>query len=186
MREIEIKAIIRDEDSLRVALSNCGAVVTKKKAQVDKIYLPVGKSYENLTDVNILRIRKETGEKNSITFNLKKHISNELDCMEYETQITSPESMSDIILMLGYYEAISVSKVREGGTVQNYNFNIDAVEKLGIFLELEFLAEDADNVDVIAIQDQMSNFLASLGVGREDIVIFSYDTELYKRSIAAQ
>jgi adenylate cyclase, class 2 len=182
MREIEIKAVIRDEAQIRNSLDNLGAVITRKKNQVDTIYLPVGRSYDNLKDVNILRIRKESEVQEVITFNLKKHISNELDCVEHETKISSFKEMESIILMLGYYEAISVNKFRESGTIQGYTFNIDSVDGLGKFLELEYMVSDSDHVNVEQIQDQMSIFLTSLSVAQTDIVIFSYDTELYRRS----
>jgi adenylate cyclase, class 2 len=122
---------------------------------------------------NVLRIRKAKGK---IIFTLKQAQKNELDCIEKELEITNAKEMKDILEILGYKESVHVHKTRLKATLNDMEICLDEVKDLGSFIEVEKLT---DEVDGEKVQNELFDFLQTVGVKKEDRVTRGYDTLMW-------
>jgi adenylate cyclase class 2 len=85
--------------------------------------------------------------------------------------------MAEIVLLMGYYEFNTVSKVRRKCRYKNYEICLDEVEELGNFIEVEKMSDEPSEV----VQEELFTFLESLGISREDRATKGYDILLYQK-----
>lgn len=171
-KEIEVKIKIQDSRAAEEKLSRYGCVLSSPVMQEDVIFAdPAVPFAEFKSNINILRIRNEGGRS---IFTLKRPQANEFDAIERELEISDSEQMRDILEYLGYKEMVQVRKLRKKGTAGGYQVCLDDVEGLGIFLELEKIADE----NAEKVQNDMMEFLASLGLAGERITK-GYDTMMY-------
>lgn len=176
MREIEVKAKIKNREELLKRLSDMGLVFENQKHQHDRVYFPNGVEFTgaNIIGQNILRIRTEEkdGQKKSM-FALKYSASAALDKIEKEFEITDTNQMHEVILMLGHYLFIEIKKHRMTGKYKDYEICIDEVEDLGSFIEVEKIVEE--NIDATPILLELDTFLSGLDIDPADKTIHGYD-----------
>src|SRR5581483_4288171 len=149
MREIEVKVKVENLQELEEKLKSQGCVFADPVSQHDVIYEKVGgpNLYEDAKEGNIvLRIRRQP---NKVEFNLKQQKSGEMDNIEYETKVDDPESLHQILLLLGWRPQVEVKKNRKKGKLDEYTICLDQVERLGTFMEIEKLTDD--NADPTAV-----------------------------------
>lgn len=177
MREIEVKAQIADPNAIRVQLENLGCTFSEAVRQEDAIYTDPAIPFEVFqSNINLLRIRKE-GEK--IIFTLKRPQKNEQDAIEHETEIKNRDEMDAILRLIGLEERVKVTKTRQKAKYKNYEICLDNVEDLGFFIEVETFS---DTRDPIEIQEEIFQFLLSLGIKKVDRVREGYDTLVYVKN----
>lgn len=175
MREVEVKAKVENLVILIDKLKQLGCDFGKPIFQNDQIFLPKGsKLTDDLHGKNVLRIRKNNDK---IIFTLKQPIANELDCIEKEVLLEKAQLMPEILELLGYYETVKVNKKRLKCKYKEYQICIDEVDDLGSFVEVEKITDE----DGLKVQDELFNFLESLGVKRENRVLQGYDTLMYNK-----
>jgi adenylate cyclase, class 2 len=174
MREIEVKARLKDKSKALEALKALGCVFGEPITQSDRIYMLPEHIGLDTHQGNVLRIREQNGK---VLFTLKRNITNELDCLEKELTVSDSTIMADIIDLLGYKEYIQVQKTRQKSRYNEYEICVDEVKDLGSFIEVEKLVEeDMDTKE----QDDLFKFLETLGISKEDRVMQGYDTLMYK------
>ena len=76
---------------------------------------------------------------------------------------------------MGWQEVVVVDKLRAESKIGGYNICIDEVARLGLFIELEVMAEDG--ADAAKIQAEMKEFLMKLGL-KGEIWTTPYDTSI--------
>ena len=86
--------------------------------------------------------------------------------------------LNQILTVLGYPQALTIKKTRSKKVYNDYTICIDEVEGLGNFIEVEKLVTDGD---INVIQDELFEFLVSLGIQKEDRILDAYDTLLLKK-----
>lgn len=178
MREVEVKALITNTDILVTNLLLNNAVFVRRIVQEDRIFIQKEKEFLGLGNGDkIFRIRRAG---NNFEFNLKIPIANELDCLEYELTIDNAEVMEKILFNLGYIQAISVMKTREIYKLGELTFNIDVVNDLGKFVEIEKLV---NGEDISEHQMGLKGILLNLCSSPVEFVNSGYDTLLYKKKI---
>lgn len=171
MKEIEIKARLRDKAAVIEKLKILGCVFEKPITQQDTVYAEhVGSLAAFRTNKVFLRLRVKNGSKTFFT--LKKRMSNDLDAIEHEVEVSSKDEMEKILLLMGCREAVRVSKIREVTHHDGCEICVDEVESLGSFIEMETLIEEADSE---AVQNKMFQFFLSLGIKSEDRAWSGYD-----------
>ena len=182
MHEVEVKAVLKDKDSIMKALATFGCVFSLPVTEEDTLYAERVDSMDAYNrNANFLRIR-ERGN-GQLIFTLKHHPDRHEgrpDSMplEHETGIDSKEEMEKILALQGYVEAVRVSKVRQKGTYKKWEICIDEVTGLGSFIELEELTNGTETQRVV---DEMLAFLGTLGIAREDMFADRYDIALLKK-----
>ena len=179
MREIEIKLRVKNLAVLQKRLEEKGCILSDPISQHDVNYSKGGiEEWKNAKEGDImLRIRylKDIAE-----FNLKQQRSNEMDNLEYETEVGDPKAMHNILLMLGYKPEVEVKKIRRKGKIGEYEICLDEVEKLGSYVELEKLTSDDANPE--KVREELFGVLESFGLSRKDEETKGYDTQIYQIS----
>lgn len=175
IKEIEVKARVENFDALINKLEKLGCKLSKPIVQDDKVFLPNGIGVDNRKKgINALRIRKENGK---IIFNLKQRGKVTLSHVERELEIGDVQIMEDIIRLLGFYEFQTLKKKRRKCHYNEYEICLDEVDDLGTFIEIEKMSDGDDK----EVQDELFQFLESLGVKREDRAIQGYDILLHMK-----
>jgi len=175
MQEIEVKAKVNNQEALIEKLKSMGCALSEPVIQKDRIFIPQGMdAIPVVIGINVLRIREQDG-KSILT--LKQSVTNQLDCIEHELEISDAQQMIEIFKLLGFHEVSQVSKKRRKGKHQDLEICLDEVDKLGTFIEVEKLAEAGDGA---AIQKELFDFLENLGVSPVDRIFDGYDVMIAK------
>lgn len=180
MREIEIKATIVSVQSIVALLVAQDVVVSQPVTQHDCVYGPLGVDGTGDNQAPWLRIRTET--KNDTTkhfFTLKKSVTNQLDSIEHETEVTDAKELQSIIEHLDFELFSDLTKTRQKAQMGDIEICIDTVDGLGTFIEAEKLT--ADDVDYQTVIDELWAVFSSLGVSRANEVTDGYDVLMNKK-----
>jgi predicted adenylyl cyclase CyaB len=168
MREIEIKAHVKDEKSLLKALE-------AKGVKLNQVFGPPNFAGGD-NQHNWLRLRTENDTKH--LFTLKRSVVGQLDSIEHETEVSDTSETLAIIKELGFVPFSNIIKTRQKAKFGDLEICFDKVEQLGTFIEVEkIMHHDADNVSVRA---ELWDFLTSLGINREAEEHDGYDTMMEK------
>lgn len=171
MNEIEVKAYIKDKPTLLKKLTSLGIQLSPPVTQYDRIFLPVGSSQPTKPGESALRIREQNG---MYLFTIKQTQSNDLDCIEKEVEVSDKQAtmLLESFPLIGFTEVPSVRKTRQKATYLEYEICIDTVDDLGEFIEVEKMTEELDGERV---QEELFQFLETLGISRTDRVLHGYD-----------
>lgn len=176
MKEVEVKAHVKNIGDLEDKLIALGCVFSEPLRQDDRVYTKkgdsIGASYRGMI---VLRIRNQNG---ATILTLKQQQENEKDNIEREVRVDEPDQMHDMLTIMGFDEAIRVKKVRRHCRYKDTTICLDEVEGLGSFIEVEKLTEGEGGVKV---QEELFQFLESLGVSRDQRVFEGYDTQLFNK-----
>ena len=180
MREIEVKARLRDKDSFLKNAAKLGITFDNAVSQDDKTYettIPY-----NDPAWNIFRIRRQD---NRLILTMKhKASTRSRDNYEYETAVENEVEVVKMLERLGYTFGIGIKKKRRIAKYNDLELCLDEIEQLGIFVEVEKLASNKADVD--AIQAELWMLLTKLGVQATERVYKGYDTLMHEliKSIA--
>lgn len=177
-KEIEVKARVSNLAELTKKLEGLGVTLSEPIIQHDETFTDEnhGDYKEFVSGRNILRIRENDGK---FIFTLKQSLSNELDSIEKETEITNPKEFRDALILMGYKPAVEIHKVRRKAKYRDYEICLDEVKELGSFIEVEKMTDE----DTEKVQDELFAFLESLGVSKENRETHGYDTLLYLKQL---
>lgn len=181
-KEIEVKARVSDFAHVRTQLEQLGCVFSEPIRQEDDVYVNFDQDFTAPAPrgTNFLRIRKEQrGDRSRILFTLKQPQSNELDCIEKETEIQNAEQFEGALFLMGYHKAVSVYKTRTKTKYKDMEICLDEVDVLGAFIEVEKITEGDGEI----VQEELFTFLETVGVARSDREIHGYDTLMYAKTV---
>lgn len=182
MREIEVKGSFAGTyEELQQKLVGLGAQSEKEVQQNDTIFLPKGTTFGDITrGMPVLRIRDENGE---AIFTIKQKTENLLTAIELETKVDSATDFVRMLDLMNYAPVMELKKHRTLYKLEEFELCADEVEGLGVFIEVEQIADESADVDVI--QARLWEFLARLGVKTEDRVTKGYDNLLWRKQNSA-
>lgn len=174
-KEIEVKARVLDLTILTKKLEDLGVTLSEPVVQNDETFVDVnyGDYAQFQPGKNLLRIREEGGK---FIFTIKQPQSNQLDAIERETEITDPQEFRESLLLMGYKPVVKINKVRRKAKYKDFEICLDEVKELGNFVEVEKITDD---VKAEEVQEELFQFLESLGIKREDRILDGYDTLIY-------
>lgn len=175
MKEIEVKAHLRDEQQVIDNLTKLGVALSAPVSQRDRVFFPKGFRFGQGIKAPALRIREQDG---THLFTYKIPDKYNLDKIEYESKIEDPQAMAHICEALGFELVMRLNKVRRKAVYQDYEICLDEVEGLGSYIEAEKMVETGDSGQ---IQKELFGFLQTLGVLPEDQVDEGYDIMLFKK-----
>lgn len=167
-------------DNLIAILKNQLIAPISSKHQIDTVFLlPEQVDAPIIPGSKVMRVRDvlnpETGELQQSLMTLKVEGQTKLVSDEYEFTISDGSVARQILTVLGWQEVVTVDKVRHESKTEDYTICINEVAGLGLFIELEVLAEDEVNAD--NIQQQMYSFLKNLNIDGE-LWKIPYDTSI--------
>lgn len=179
MREIEVKARLDDVALILKAVAGQGGNVSEPVTQHDRVYGVPGTPGASENTDPWLRIRGET--KAGVTkhiFTLKKSVTNQMDSIEHETEVSNDAELKKIIEHLNFVPYSNLTKTRRKAMLGDIEVCIDHIDQLGDFIELEKLTDE--DVDYDAVIKELWGILESLGVSKSDEVTDGYDVLLNK------
>lgn len=180
MREIEIKARVQDGATLLEKLAQKQIELSEPVTQRDRVFGLLGENGGGHNKRPWLRIRSETkGSETKQIFTFKRSVTNQMDSIEYETEVSSEAELEKIILELGFEPYSDTTKVRRKARVDDTELCYDDVKGLGVFIEAEKLVEDTADYETVTAQ--LWVLLESLGVVRDDQEHDGYDVLTRKR-----
>lgn len=181
MREIEIKAKVQDNATLIDALAKKQIKLSEPVRQRDRVFGMPGEGGGGHNASPWLRIRTETkGGETKHIFTFKKSVTNQMDCIEYETEVTDEAELEKMILELGFEPYSDLTKVRRKARIDDIELCYDDVKGLGEFVEAEKLVADEANYQIVAAE--LWALLESLGVVRGHQVRDGYDVLMRKQA----
>lgn len=131
--EREVKLLVRDRGKLVERLGELGARLESRKVQVDH-YLDMNDSLRKRGES--LRVRQE-GDDCYITFK-GRQLKDELKLREeLETPVENCKTLLEIMGRIGFVEKLTVKKVRESYRLDDVIIEVDQVDGLGDFVEIE-------------------------------------------------
>lgn len=170
MREIELKFKVEDLDKFIKKIEELGCLVGNTIIQNDTIYVANLNNVESTEGSIWLRVR-ELNDK--IELNYKKQSKKKSESQEIEFEVSDYEKANEFLKALGYKEWVRVNKKRRYAKYQDINICIDEVERLGSFVELEYLIAEENNHDYEA---ELLNIAKELGINPNNIINSHYDT----------
>ena len=124
--------------------------------QVDQLYLFGKRSMaEHVTGEPIVRVRRAG---NKAFFTYKHTVLATGNRLEHETEISDPKSMMAALTEMGWTHVLEIHKTRYHYISKQAHFELDRVENLGDYLEIELLrAEDDTSGEqkIIKIAEQL-------------------------------
>jgi len=145
MRELEAKLFFGDEmdahDMIERFRTN-GYDVAEPERQVDHVYLPPGTHLLDLQQGSIVaRVRESDRRGSSLTVKIRRGA--DLDRDEIEFDVSDPQAAQQALEALGLHESVTVRKNRHKFRLDPVTtVQVDEVDVLGIFVEVEVLSED--------------------------------------------
>lgn len=135
--EVELRAKIKNTSLLKNKLKSIGAKLVSKKVQKDSYY----GFYQTSKMPFIFRIRK-TKNKSIFTFKGKKY-EGDTAWPEFEFIIDGNEKQIHTALIKSdFNKFLEINKKREKYSFNDFEINIDKIENLGEFIEIEILSEN--------------------------------------------
>jgi adenylate cyclase, class 2 len=160
VREIEVKYRVEDLEALLIALKSRGIELSEPVFQDDQAYAPTGWQFgDSKLGVSFLRLRTVAGRH---YFTLKQPADDAQACLEYETQIADRQAMHHAAMHMGYRPTVRIAKTRRVTTLGDCSLCVDEVEGVGEFLELERMAPD--DADTQVVQAELAALVSSLGI----------------------
>ncbi len=174
MREIEVKVRAQNLNEVIARLQARGVDVSDSVTQHDQVFGLPGESGNDENTAPWLRIRTETrGSTVRTIFTLKRSVTNQLDSIEHETEVSDADELAHIISQLGFVPYSDITKTRRTAHVNDMELCVDSVKGLGDFVEIEKLTDE--DADYSAVVTELWQALESLGFAPGDEVTDGYD-----------
>ena len=179
MYEVEVKARLKDKESVIKKLEALGCKFSEEFHQVDHIFIKKNDSFPPPLGVGVLRVRKSNDK---YFFTLKIPQTSRQDCIERELEIIEGERMIEILGLMDWVEVPTVDKKRIKTNINDIEIVLDDVKDLGEFIEAEKIVTIEDPEARKKTQEELYSFLETLGVSKEDRVIDGkYDIMLFEK-----
>lgn len=171
MREIELKFRVDDLNSFVGKLESLGCTLSDYINQFDTIYVENLDNTESTEGSVWLRVRKVNDK---IELNYKKQGLKKSESQEIEFGVDDYEKANSFLKAIGYNEWVRVNKRRRYSKYNNANICIDEVERLGSFVEIEYLIDESDTKT--NYEEELLKIAEELGIDTSKQVNSHYDT----------
>jgi len=165
--EVEVKFPLSkyDLEAIKASLSKTYTFI-KKIVQEDIYFTHPSINFND----RVLRLRKENG-KVTLTYKGPRVSYNLKVREELEVEVSEFNEMKEILRRLGFIEVGLIRKIREVYSVNGITVNLDFVEGLGYFIEIEVIS-DSTNLDLVT--NKIKDIALSLGLNLKRALSISY------------
>ncbi len=178
MKEVEVKARLRDKDALVAKLTDLGCMLSAPIRQDDTLYAAIDKPITEFTIGDlVMRIRRQ-GSTAILTGKIP--VTNHLDKLESETEVSDAAAMEQLLEWMDFKKIMTLSKLRQKTRHGEYEICVDEVAGLGSFIEVEKMTDEDGDV----AQAELWDFLKTLGIEESARVTKGYD-QLLGEQVAA-
>jgi predicted adenylyl cyclase CyaB len=146
----------------------------KSLHQIDEVFLYQKDSFtDHKQGEPVVRIRQQNGQ---VLFTVKRAMNDAGDSAEHELGIESHATMRAALIDMGYRSVVTIDKKRRHYGGDGITYALDEVANLGMFLEIEILAEQLDN----SAEEKIFEAALDLGIDTVTLEPKKYDTLLEK------
>jgi adenylate cyclase class 2 len=161
--EIEVRLRLEHGPAALAALEAVDLVLDDGVMQDDQAYAPVGWDYGDCRiGISFARLRTVAGQH---WFTVKRPVTDVRTCIEHQCRVSDREAMHNAILLMGFRPTVRIVKTRRSGRIGELKVCLDDVYGLGLFLELEALAQPGD--DLIEVRRSLDAMIELLDVQAE-------------------
>lgn len=164
--EVEIRAKVDSFEKIKEKLSQLGASFIKSEAQVDKIFGAdrfLDSEHKIIEGGLCSRIREVNGKaKLEIKEILRNKGGIELSC-----EVASMELAEKMLAKLDFKEAFAIKKFRESYSYNGLEVDLDNVEQLGNFIEIEKMIATDDEKEKSKTKNECLELLNILSPGSQ-------------------
>lgn len=138
--------------------------------QIDKVYLLKSDSFKDFKSGDpVARIRLVD---NKATLTYKRAVDDHGDTIEHEIVFSPIVEGENILREVGYKMVTEVSKTRNIWKLDDITINLDEVDGLGAFLEVEIMC---NNEQIESSRERILTLARELGLAESDIELKKYD-----------
>lgn len=182
--EVEVKVPIEDIELMAQKLVKSGAKELNSEVQIDTYFDHPCRTFVKTDEAVRVRTRRPLNEQGLAT----SHVPNELTYkgpkldektktrVEYSVEIDDIDHLTSILESLGFKSIAKVVKKRTFFDLRDITISIDDVEDVGLFLELESIAHQKDEME--SAKKAIFKVLDELGFDVEQTIRDSY-LEMY-------
>jgi len=168
MFTVEIKAKCQDLSMIKAILEKEGGIFLGQEEQTD-IYFKITKG----------RLKLRKGAKQSYLIYYKREDLQEIRPSHFELYPTATPAKLEKVLRAAFEVLVEVKKIREVVWIQNIKFNLDNVEGLGTFIEIEAMTETPH--EFAELKEKVQTFIEKFAIKKEEIQSYSYSDLLLQR-----
>lgn len=119
-----------------------------------------------------LKLRRSNG-KTKLIFKSKRASNGFKENLEIEVEVKGNDlgNLIQLLNLLGFRESLAVRKKRLSFCFDHYTINVDDVEGLGSFIEIEILTDEGE---VQRARNEILKILSNLGISEKEIIIKGY------------
>tara|TARA_Y100000310_G_scaffold240778_1_gene244682 strand:- start:1648 stop:2202 length:555 start_codon:yes stop_codon:yes gene_type:complete len=171
--EVEARVKVDSLEEVKEKLVGLGAEFYKEKNQVDSIFKKKGDELKPQGPGDfILRIRES--DKNFLTFKALTETTGAW--VEHETEVQNAEEMNEILVKSGFSKALTMTKKRLCGALDDFELCLDDIKELGTFIEIALDSDDEKKA-----KEEIVGLLNKLGFDESQIVHKGYVAILFER-----
>ena len=97
---------------------------------------------------------------------------------DVDLPLSHPDDLENLLLGSGYIEVVRINKHRSTYREQDFEINLDEIDNLGSFIEIEGRGTDSDRT---AIEEKITQFLIDLGIQKSNIIRKGYVTLMLEK-----
>ena len=146
MIEVEIRAKIENNDSLKESLNSIGIQFIKTIKQEDRIFGHPKFLDENTKIIEGGLSARIRGVNNIFKLEFKE-IVRQGGGIEISGDLDDAKEGIELLNKLGFEEAFAISKVRDIYKYNNFEIVLDHVEQLGNFIEIEKMVDSKEEIE---------------------------------------
>ncbi len=148
MIEVEIRARVKDFNKIKNELKDIGAEFSKSIHQIDKIF-----GHPKFLDENSMIIEGGIVPRircvnNNCLIEFKEINRKSGAGIEIKSEISDVNLGVDFLNKLGFKEAFTVDKKRQSYKYKDFSIDLDEVEKLGFFVEIEKIVDSYNKKEI--------------------------------------
>jgi len=182
--EVEVKVPIDNTELMARKLVESGAKELNSEVQIDTYFDHPCRTFVKTDEAVRVRTRKPLNEQglatpyapNELTYKGPKLDAKTKTRVEYSVGIDNTDSLFSILESLGFKPIAKVVKKRTFFDLRAITISIDDVEDVGLFLELESIAHQKDEME--SAKGAIFKLLDELGIDAQQTIRDSY-LEMY-------
>ncbi|MFW9974357.1 MAG: class IV adenylate cyclase [Candidatus Thorarchaeota archaeon] len=182
--EVEVKVAIEDIELMTRKLVDSGAKELNSEVQIDIYFDHPCRTFVKTDEAVRVRTRSplnkhgiETSHApNELTYKGPKLDKETKTRVEYTVGTDNADQLTSILESLGFKPIAKITKRRTFFNLRNITISVDDVEDVGLFLELEFLAYQKEEMELA--KKNIFELLGELGIDAKQSIRDSY-LEMY-------
>lgn len=145
-----MKARITDNMAAFEKIKEIGGIYSHTEKQHDIYFNAPDKDYKETDEaLRIREIPRGDDFERILTYKGPKMDSKSKTRKEVEVNIDDTDNLTEILVNLGFKPSAVVNKVRRIFNYDEYTITIDKLDKLGYYMEIEYVAGEDENIENI-------------------------------------